>query len=258
MSPPGADTSGLSWCPNAVGPAEEKIVTTPPRSVWIWRICVSILIWPRPDVPASATRSRSPSRSEIIPEGTAVSTGITLGRPGAVVHEHHPDPACFPHALGLGDEGAVTARDERDRAGQRAGRKRVVRLRSDRRHARRGAGRRLAVTADDRADVDERLVALNPTPSGALGVPPAGGNVAGVRGRPGAGLQGVAEDVVVGHRGDGDRVGRRSGAAVRAEPKSSRSLPAEMTGTTPAWSRWRRSRSSRRWPGSVSGLRRRS
>ena len=35
MSPPGADMSGLSWCPNAVGPAEEKNVTTPPRSVWI-------------------------------------------------------------------------------------------------------------------------------------------------------------------------------------------------------------------------------
>ena len=29
ISPPGAATSGLSRCPNAVGPAEEKLVTTP-------------------------------------------------------------------------------------------------------------------------------------------------------------------------------------------------------------------------------------
>src|SRR3954451_22525114 len=31
--PPGAATSGLSWCPKAVGPADEKLVTTPPRFV---------------------------------------------------------------------------------------------------------------------------------------------------------------------------------------------------------------------------------
>src|SRR6478609_1009360 len=31
--PPGAATSGLSRWPNAVGPAEEKLVTTPPRLV---------------------------------------------------------------------------------------------------------------------------------------------------------------------------------------------------------------------------------
>jgi hypothetical protein len=29
ISPPGAATSGFSRCPNAVGPADEKLVTTP-------------------------------------------------------------------------------------------------------------------------------------------------------------------------------------------------------------------------------------
>ena len=33
ISPPGAATSGLSACPNAVGPPEEKLVTTPERPV---------------------------------------------------------------------------------------------------------------------------------------------------------------------------------------------------------------------------------
>ena len=33
ICPPGAATSGLSWCPNAVGPADEKLVTMPLRPV---------------------------------------------------------------------------------------------------------------------------------------------------------------------------------------------------------------------------------
>src|SRR3954454_3574839 len=33
ISGPGAATSGLSKCPNGVGPADEKLVTTPPRLV---------------------------------------------------------------------------------------------------------------------------------------------------------------------------------------------------------------------------------
>ena len=99
MSPPGADTSGFSWWPKAVGPAEEKKVTTPSRSVWIWRMAVSIRICPRPCEPASASLSRCPSRSEIIPEGTAISTGMPLGVPARLFTSTSPiPPASFTRA----------------------------------------------------------------------------------------------------------------------------------------------------------------
>ena len=99
MSPPGADTSGFNWWPKAVGPAEEKKVTTPSRSVWIWRMAVSMRICPRPWEPASAVLSRCPSRSEIIPDGTAISTGMPLGVPARLFTITSPiPPASFTRA----------------------------------------------------------------------------------------------------------------------------------------------------------------
>ena len=47
-SRPGAEMSGFSMCPKSVGPADEKLVITPARLVWIsWMPLVTrIVAWP--------------------------------------------------------------------------------------------------------------------------------------------------------------------------------------------------------------------
>ncbi len=66
---PGAEMSGFSWWPKSVGPADEKLVITPARSVCISRISLPIVIFACPPVEAVASTSRRPSRSEIIAMG---------------------------------------------------------------------------------------------------------------------------------------------------------------------------------------------
>ena len=79
--PPGADTSGLRRCPNAVGPPEEKLVTTPLRPVSTRCTALPIVTPAAPPVVARKARSRAPSRSEIIPDGKGSSIGIPSGPP---------------------------------------------------------------------------------------------------------------------------------------------------------------------------------
>ena len=99
ICPPGAARSGLSRCSNGVSPAEEKLVTTPPRPV-----CSSCVAWPtrmpvRPPWAARKASSRAPSRSETIPPGTASRTGITLASPERLSIRIRPTaPAAFARA----------------------------------------------------------------------------------------------------------------------------------------------------------------
>ena len=108
----------LQLVAEAVGPAEEKLVTTPPRSVSIWRTAVSIGSAPRPPRRRRArAQVAAPSRSEIIPAGTAISTGMPLRRRrrGCSTITSPIAPASCTRAR-LRDEAAEAARDERDRA----------------------------------------------------------------------------------------------------------------------------------------------
>ena len=81
----------------------------------------------------------------------------------AVVREHDPDRAGRPRLRGLRRERAEPALREHDHAAQRAG----GQLADRRREVAAGAAEmpvdRLAVLADDRAGVDERLVRSSPT-----------------------------------------------------------------------------------------------
>ena len=67
--PPGAATSGLSRWPNAVGPAEEKLVITPLRFVTMSCTLPLTRTAIRPVEPIAA-RSAAPSMSAIIADGT--------------------------------------------------------------------------------------------------------------------------------------------------------------------------------------------
>jgi hypothetical protein len=80
--PPGAETSGFRLCSKAVGPPEEKLVTIPPRPVSVRSGALVTRIGARPPTVARASCRRAPSRSEIIPPGTASATGIEFASPG--------------------------------------------------------------------------------------------------------------------------------------------------------------------------------
>ena len=79
--PPGAETSGFSRCPNAVGPPDEKLVTTPLRPFSTRSIAVPIVTSAALPFFARYARSRAPSKSVIIPAGNGSSTGIASGPP---------------------------------------------------------------------------------------------------------------------------------------------------------------------------------
>ena len=100
ICPPGAPTSGFSRWPNAVRPAEEKLVTTPPRPVERSRGPPPIRTVVRPPRPARKARSCWPSRSAIIPPRTSSWTGIGLASPGRLSTITIPmPPAAFTRAL---------------------------------------------------------------------------------------------------------------------------------------------------------------
>ena len=81
ICPPGAATSGLSRCPKSVGPADEKLVTIPLRPFSMSSASRPIRTFARPPVVARYARSRAPSRSEIIPDGSDSWSGIGFGFP---------------------------------------------------------------------------------------------------------------------------------------------------------------------------------
>ena len=81
ICPPGAETSGLSRCSNAVGPPEEKSVMTPLRPVSTRSMAFPIVTFAAPPCEDRYARSCAPSRSVIIPEGSGSWTGIASGPP---------------------------------------------------------------------------------------------------------------------------------------------------------------------------------
>jgi hypothetical protein len=78
ICPPGAVTSGLSRWSKFVGPAEEKLVITPLRPVWISCGVSSpeTRKVARPPFAAMKARMFAPSRSEIIPALSPSRIGI--------------------------------------------------------------------------------------------------------------------------------------------------------------------------------------
>ncbi len=95
ICPPGADTSGLSRCSKAVGPAEEKLVTMPLRPLSMRSTTFPIVTSVAPPVLARYARNRAPSRSEIMPAGIASWIGIAFGAPGLLSTSTIPTaPAC--------------------------------------------------------------------------------------------------------------------------------------------------------------------
>ena len=150
--------SGFSRCPKSVGPADEKLVITPLRFVWISRMSVETRILD----PAAVRRG---VRAQVL----AVEVGDHPGRDReqrrdavglaeAVVDQDDPGRTGEHRALGLRDEAARAALDERDLPGERALRDRAAAaVRVGRRPAEVRLDR-LAVGADDARDVDERLV----------------------------------------------------------------------------------------------------
>ena len=78
IAPPGAPRSGLRTCPKAVGPPEEKLVTTPPRPWSCWSGARPSRAAPRPLVGPSSARICAPSASAIIAVGIGSGIGIGL------------------------------------------------------------------------------------------------------------------------------------------------------------------------------------
>ena len=81
-SRPGAERSGFRRCPKSVGPADEKLVTTPLRFVGSSRTSVDTRIFTWPPLASANARSARPSRSAIIPAGTGSGIGIGFASPG--------------------------------------------------------------------------------------------------------------------------------------------------------------------------------
>ena len=237
ICPPGADTSGLSWWPNGVGPADEKLVIDAAAAGLRSRAGR----WPRrgrrpPAVGGHAARRRAPSRSAIIPAGSASRIGIGVRLAGPVVDEddarRRPPPA--------------PARPSR----------RTCRSRARRARSRRSASRPEASLGGSFGSPDgpqrwrstglPSVPMIVPTSTSVWSV------VAHARRRRGSSDCERARAGGRGRAGARDAVSagaktcefetaatRIASGAVPGEPtlprpKSSRSLPAEITGTTPA------------------------
>ena len=156
--PPGAPTSGFSRWPKAVRPAEEKLVTTPPRPVdEIARAAAD------PDRRAAAPAGEEGAELLAVEVGDHPAADVELDRDRVrlarpVVDDHDADAAGGLHAGALEREGAGAAGDERDRAVQRAAGERARAAVEVAGRAAEVARHRLAVRAEDRADVDDRLI----------------------------------------------------------------------------------------------------
>ena len=150
----------------------------------------------------------------------------------AVVDDDDPDRAGRLRATRLRCERARPAGDECDRAAERARRQRVLLAVRICGAAAQVALDRLAVPADDRPDVDERLVA----PAHAGGVwPPVwigtcSTSAPALLNAPSAGEKTCEFETAATEIASGAVLGEPD----VPKPKSSRSLPAAMTGTTPA------------------------
>ena len=238
ICPPGAATSGLSRWSKFVGPgrreARDHAAAAGLDLARIERAETRKVV--RPPSASMKARRFAPSRSEIIPAVSGEADRDEVRLAGAVVHE---DDAVAPAARTRStfeskvqpprETSATVPLSERGRERREA---RVVGVGADGRAE--VALDRLAVGARDRPDVDEGLVGVLP---GRRHVEVEGeGHVLEVRrrSRSGGGQLG-AEDVQC------SRPPRPRSPTARCwasrpsrRPKSSRSFPAEMTGTTPA------------------------
>ena len=120
-----------------------------------------------PDGRAAATAGEERAQLLAVEVGDHAAADVELDRDrvrlaGAVVDDDDADAAGGLHTRALERERADTARDESDRAVQRAGGKRVGAAVEVPGRAAEVARHRLAVGADDRADVDELLVGRRP------------------------------------------------------------------------------------------------
>ena len=79
ISPPGAATSGFIRWPNGVGPADENAVIVPPRPGCSSCFANENRTAALPPTPRRKSRSRAPSRSEIVPAG--MSSAIVSASP---------------------------------------------------------------------------------------------------------------------------------------------------------------------------------
>ena len=213
---------------------------TPLRPVWISRgslVEVARKLVRPPCAARYARRSRAVEVGDHPARERRAGPGCSSASPERLSTSTIPIAACPAHALDLRDERAAAARDERDRALQRAGgSEREARRRSGR------PGRRAEVPVDGlcrpcrrscrrrRASAAER-----PRRSGPVKLN-ANGTCCRLAGAPGpVTASSLAEDVGVRDRGDArSRPGALPGEPTEPRPKSSRSLPAEITGTTPA------------------------
>src|SRR5438445_12464129 len=82
IDPPGAETSGFKRWTKAVGPPEEKLVTIPLRPVSTLWIRLPIVTLDTPPVLARYARRLAPSRSLIMPAGRGSWIGIGFASPG--------------------------------------------------------------------------------------------------------------------------------------------------------------------------------
>ena len=177
--------------------------------------------------PGEADRRTSALRIEVSAKARPIEVGndarvqrqldrnvVRLAEP--VVDEDQARGAAELCVRGLGREGADASRNEQDRAAGRARRQRASIVRIGSRAAEMPLDR-APVRADDRADVDKRLVAGRPGGGNLLVVRE--GDVLQRRGRVARGhAQRRREDVTVRDGGDRDRVRRRSGRANGAKP----------------------------------------
>ncbi len=220
--------------PKSVGPADEKLVMIPLRPVWIsWMpLETRIVAWP----PFVARYARSVRAVEV---GDHPGRNPELDRDRvrlaeAVVDEDDPGRAGARRPPAFDDERADAARDEHDLAVERSLRQRAhaaVRLGEPAQVRVDG----LAVGADDRRDVDEGLVGARPRVRELRADRVLDRNRAERSGGPPVTLESaVREDVRVDVAATVIASGAAAGEPTVPSPKSSRSLPAAITGTTPA------------------------
>ena len=235
ICPPGAETSGFKACPNAVGPADEKLVITPLRPVssssgsWPTRMLVC------PPVAAIAARRWSPSRFAIIPPGITICTGIPFASPWRLSERMIPTA---PAALAWS---AFVTNGQRPRSASTifpssefAGSVPFVDVRSEPAPQRWRSTGLPSVPTIEPASTSVWFCEPH-DPGAAIPSAPMNGIPWRMSGAPGAVTSSAGEKTCVFETAATEIAsGAVPGDPAEPVPKSSRSLPAAITGTTPA------------------------
>ena len=229
MCPPGAARSGLSRWPNAVGPADEKLVTTPPRSVSIRRGGATTRKAVRPPRAAMCSRSRAPSRSEIIPAGITSRSGMPFASPGRLSTTRSP-VAPAARARRAFESNVQTPRETRTTVPESdpGGSMLTGRFTSPA-----GPQRRRSTGRPSIPTIVPTSTSETSTVSHASGIRPP---LAGTNGNRGPSRTSISPPKTWRFDAAATEIasGTVPGEPEEPRPNSSRSFPAEMTGTTPA------------------------